>query len=133
MSKIYLAARYSLHPELQEYARQLSYDGHTITSRWIWGSHQIDDSNLADANDVPEKIKFALEDREDLEMADTILSFTEPPRSSASRGGRHVEYGMALALNKQCMVVGPRENIFHWLPEVAVFDTFDQARKALKM
>lgn len=38
----------------------------------------------------------------------------------ASRGGRHVEFGMALALGKRVIVVGPRENVFHLLPEVEV-------------
>src|SRR5213076_749243 len=41
MTKIYLAARYSRHVEMQGYAKQLRAAGYEITSRWINGSHQV--------------------------------------------------------------------------------------------
>lgn len=43
-----------------------------------------------------------------------------------SRGGRHVEFGMALALAKRCIVIGPRENVFHLLPQVEQYDSWEQ-------
>jgi hypothetical protein len=39
--KIYLAARYSRHPELQAYTRDLQAHGFEVTSRWLWGDHEI--------------------------------------------------------------------------------------------
>lgn len=48
-----------------------------------------------------------------------------------SRGGRHVEFGMALAMDKRLVVVGPRENVFHLLPAVEQFDTWPLALAAL--
>ena len=130
--KIYLAARYSRHKELQKYAHQLISQGHDITSRWIWGDHQIDDKGLSLEAKRSERERFAKEDFEDLIQSDLVLSFTEEPRSSNSRGGRHVEYGLALALKKICWVVGPRENVFHCLPWIPVFDSFNDANKSLK-
>ncbi len=67
-----------------------------------------------------------MEDAADLAAADCVVSFTEAPRSTSSRGGRHVEFGMALGLRKHCVVIGPRENVFHCLPQVAIFRTLGQ-------
>lgn len=43
----------------------------------------------------------------------------------ASRGGRHVEFGMAIALGKRAIVVGSQENVFHLLPGVEVYATWE--------
>ena len=43
---------------------------------------------------------FALEDYADVSAADIVVSFTEAPGSGAARGGRHVEFGLALAWDK---------------------------------
>src|SRR6266567_4784608 len=115
--KIYLAARYSRLPEMQTYRDQLEGAGHKVTSRWVNGDHQVKDTTMSPA----EACRFAQEDWEDLLVADMVISFTEPSRSGHSRGGRHVEHGIALALRKRVVVVGHRENVFHCLPEVAFY------------
>jgi hypothetical protein len=46
MSRVYLAARYSRREELCRYADDLRAIGHTITSRWLDGNHQVDDRGL---------------------------------------------------------------------------------------
>ena len=125
-TRIYLAARYSRHPEMQQVARELEGMGYTITSRWIWGSHDIADGSI-----VPGETRAPLwgaEDWEDLVGADICLSFTEPPGEAAGRGrgGRHCEHGIALALDKRCIVVGYRENIFHWLEVVEFYATREE-------
>lgn len=129
--KIYLASRYSRHVELRAYRGDLQTRGHTVTSRWINGDHQIDDQGLSAQAKESERIRFAQEDRDDLVGADCVISFTEAPRSSNSRGGRHVEHGMGLALGKRVIVVGHRENVFHCLPEVEFFKTWPEALAAL--
>jgi hypothetical protein len=122
--KIYLAARYSRFQELQTYRSILEQQGHRVTSRWINGGHQIDDDGLSAQAKEAERLRFAQEDWEDLLDADCCISFTETPRSSNSRGGRHVEFGAALAAGKLCIVVGPRENVFHCLSQVRVVESF---------
>ena len=78
------------------------------------------------------RMQFAQEDYDDLCSADCVISFTEEPRTmSNSRGGRHVEHGMAIALGKRVIVVGHRENIFHCLPQVEFFPTWEDAQAAL--
>lgn len=125
--RIYLASRYSRFPEMQTYRAYLEECGHVVTSRWINGDHQIDDAGLSLQAKESERIRFAQEDMADLLSADCIISFTEAPRSSNSRGGRHVEHGMALVAGKRVMVIGHRENVFHCLPEVEFFARWEDA------
>lgn len=100
---IYLASRYSRYPEMQQVQADLEAVGHTVTSRWIEGNHRMDYDGVS-------------EDLDDLLKAECIISFTELPRSAAMRGGRHVELGIGIGTKKKCVVIGPRENVFHCLP-----------------
>jgi nucleoside 2-deoxyribosyltransferase len=118
--RIYLAARYTRRLELCEYKAQLERLGCTITSRWLNGSHQISNQDvpLGDSGELlVEKgdraaremcEHFAKEDREDVYSADIIIAFTEEPRSGHSRGGRHVELGLAIARGKRIYSAGYR-------------------------
>lgn len=116
-TKIYLAARYSRFQEMQGYRTQLEARGYEVTSRWINGDHQVDNDALAEARNA-ERIRFATEDRADLMAASVVIAFTEEPRKTTTRGGRHVEAGIALATGKRLIVNGWRENVFYCLPEV---------------
>ena len=130
--KIYLAARYSRRKELCEYRTELEKDGHEITGRWLNGHHQVPDEGLPAEANAELREAFAKEDWSDLMAAECCIAFTEPQHSVNSRGGRHVEFGAALASGHRCIVVGPRENVFHCLPFVSVFDSFEAARQAIK-
>lgn len=127
--KLYFAARYSRRIELCGYRRELDELGYCVTSRWLNGAHQVDDAGqpigdegerLVEGREDERRLarelrnRFAVEDVEDVRQADILVAFTEQPRSVASRGGRHVEFGLALALGKRMWIVGPRENLFHW-------------------
>ena len=133
MARIYLAARYSRREEFCRYREQLESLGHIVTSRWLGGNHEVDNRGLSVEGEASERIRFALEDWEDLESADVCVSFTETPRSSNSRGGRHVEFGAALALKKHCVVIGPRENVFHCLPRVELHPGWDDFLEILQV
>jgi nucleoside 2-deoxyribosyltransferase len=111
---VYMAARYSRRLELCGYAAHLESLGHTVTSRWLLGNHQAENDQLHRGADAEQ---FAREDLDDLEAAEIVVAFSEAPRTSSSRGGRHVEFGYALALGKPICVVGPRENVFACLVE----------------
>ena len=115
--KIYLMARYSRHPEMQAVAWRLRHMGHVVTSRWIWGEHQASDAAIGTGTLGAFEQRLACEDIEDLHAAALCVGFSEPLRSG-SRGGRHVELGMALALGKSIVVVGGHEHVFHVLPHI---------------
>lgn len=122
--KFYLAARYSRREELAGYAEQLRELGHEVTSRWLDGSHEVGADGLSEEAPGQQRRRFAEEDWADLRAAEVVINFTEPSRSTASRGGRHVEFGAALAWGKLVHVVGHRENVFHCLGQVAFWETW---------
>lgn len=144
--KVYLAARYSRRLELCRYRDELQNMGVDVQARWLDGKHQIGDTGqpIGDSGEAMVeatggqgdagavlRARFALDDYEDVTDADVVVTFTEPPRSKPSRGGRHVEFGIALASGARCIVVGCRENLFHWLPQVRYFETWPEARAAI--
>lgn len=142
---VYLAARYSRREELCAYKAALEEAGYQVPARWLLGEHQVHGLEAARAVEadgpvpVDQAVLFAEDDIEDLLGADVIVSFTEAPRSGATRGGRHVEFGVALGLKRtgagghRIYLVGPIENVFHALPEVdARFDTWEQCLEHLR-
>lgn len=154
--RIYLAGRYSRRLELCGYREQLRAIGHTVDAVWLNGEHQVDDAgtpigehgeSLVEGlrpgerlhqEDMSERAaalrqKFAREDFRDVIMAEMTILFTEPPRSKPSRGGRMVEFGIALGRMQRCWIVGPRENIFCWLEDVRQFDTFAELLEKLPL
>jgi hypothetical protein len=138
--RIYLAARYSRRLELCGYRDQLRGLGHDVQAVWLDGEHQISDHGkpigehgeaLVEGDDgsaseraAALRSKFAQDDFRDVSSCELLIAFTEPPRSNASRGGRHVELGIALGMMKRVWIVGPRENIFCWLEDVRQFETW---------
>lgn len=130
-NKIYLAARYSRYPEMQGYAEQLRRSGYTVTARWILGDHELRSEGQSEADAWA--IRWAQEDWDDLMSADIVISFTEGPGNIAgrARGGRHVEFGAAMAAGKKLIVVGFRENVFHHLPGVTFMTDWDSALMGL--
>jgi hypothetical protein len=136
MTTYYLAARYSRRLELCGYRADLQRLGIAVPARWLNGSHQLDnegrpigetgelmfEAGSADADHYREK--FAQDDYDDVIAADLLVAFTEQPRSGNSRGGRHVELGIALGRGIPAVIVGPRENVFCWLPQVRHFEAW---------
>ena len=105
---------------LVEVRGALARIGVGTTSRWLNGHHGID----FDAISGEERGRFAQEDLDDLDAADTFVLWNPRHHHRGGRGGRHVETGYALAHGKRVILVGERENVFHYLPEVEVVKDF---------
>jgi hypothetical protein len=146
--QVYLAARYTRREELAKYRDELRAMGVNVQARWLDGKHQLSnegspigdlgESLIEGDGDVSTNVKnaelrakFATDDWEDVRSASIVINFTELPRSGASRGGRHVECGIGMASGARVIVVGHRENIFHWLPWIEFYPTWEEAKKAL--
>jgi hypothetical protein len=117
--KIYLAARYSRNDEMRGVRDVLEAFGHKVTSRWIdqHGGNLLESLVAEKLNGDPGGCSgYADADIEDLSAADVVVSFTSA--DGGGKGGRHIEFGLALGLGKHLVVVGPRENVFHTLPAV---------------
>lgn len=123
--RFYLAARFSRREEMREYRDALNELGHKVTSRWISEDEREDLKGMS-RQQVSEIV--AIEDLEDLANADVVLNFAGNGKSTKKKppkGGRHVEFGVGLALNKMTVLIGEPEHAFHWLPSVERYDTFE--------
>jgi len=135
--RIYLAARYSKHPEMQVVRNVLETMGHDVTSRWIdCRSDVVGDFTSSFTpeflNSRPDLCApLARHDLDDINRADTVISFTYPPSEDGVKGGRHVEFGYALARGKRMMLVGPRQHAFHTLPTVEWYGDWPQLARSL--
>jgi nucleoside 2-deoxyribosyltransferase len=121
--RIYLAARYSRRNEMRAYEAILAAEGFDVQAEWITGKH--DDTLEEDCARI---------DLAEVDAADVVISFTEPPGEviGRGRGGRHVEYGYALAKGKVCFVVGYRENVFHFVDQIRFYPKFMDALVGLR-
>ena len=145
---IYLAGRYERRTELAIYRDQIHNleSGLVVKARWLDGDQQnaglgpalgiegecAVESNRTDAEAQAIRETLARHDYEDVQKADLLIAFTEEPSAKASRGGRHVELGLALAWRKHIWVVGPRENIFCHLQNILQYPTWADALRHLE-
>lgn len=113
MEKVYLAAMYGRREEMVLIADYLKTLGYEITARWVYGAEE--------ASGISHE-EISVIDLDDVDKADTIISFThERGTMLPAGGGRHVEFGYALAQGKHMVIIGPKENVFHSSPGVEVY------------
>lgn len=112
MKKTYLAARFPRREEMESYSPQFKIAGFDVIARWVFGGEE----GLT-------RTDIAQLDLEDVTEADVIVLFTEEYASKQSGGGRFVEFGYALALGKECYVIGDYENVFMHDKRVKVYPT----------
>lgn len=109
--RIYLAAPYISRMELCRYVEELTRLGHTVTSRWLRGENQVHGPEAAKI--VEDIATLQLHPLTDALFAigdsDVFICFA----SAGGRGDVHVEYGYALAVCSEILLVGPVQHIFH--------------------
>lgn len=114
--KVYLAARYADASLMRLWRTELEAAGHTVTSRWINGG---------------QRRRFAEEDLEDLRAASVVILHNPRAVHRTGRGGRHVELGIALSDGIPVILVGERDNVFHWCMGVTPVCDFTSALELL--
>ena len=118
----YLASRYDDRLQLCAIRERLLAQGHEVMARWLNGSHEMREG----ADHAEESRRFAEEDLRDIERADLFILFNNPDALASVRGGRHAEFGYALAQGKLLIIVGSRTNVFHDLEQVYQFDQWEE-------
>lgn len=122
--RVYLASRYSRRDEMARFAQYLRRSGVIVTSRWIDERLALDPT-LNDC--TPEhNLRVARIDLDDIDEADVVIFHSADPLVGTPRGGRHVEFGYAMGVGKRLVVIGGRENIFHFLPAVQHYATITE-------
>jgi nucleoside 2-deoxyribosyltransferase len=127
--RVYIAAPYSMKDIIALRAKELADHGIECTSTWVTEPHKptIQMDELAAA----QHRFYAIQDVNDVKRAHIMVFHTDPTKTLV-RAGRHVEFGMAAVLNIPILVVGEeRENIFHYLPFVEHFPTWEAALNEL--
>jgi nucleoside 2-deoxyribosyltransferase len=107
ITSVYVAAPYVKRADAQRVMADLLRAGFDVTSSWLIG-----DDELSDA--------FARQDLADVDRADALVALNPKEWEYLGSGGRHVEFGYALAKGKRVVLVGARTNIFHHLSHVPV-------------
>jgi hypothetical protein len=102
---VYLSAASERQEELRRYRSALEKQEWTVTSSWLDEWMRIDYSAS----------QLAVQDVADIYACDVFVAFAD---GQYSRGGRHVELGVALALGKFVICVGPKEHLFHSHPSI---------------
>jgi hypothetical protein len=118
--KVYLSARFGRREEMHAVRSEIVLAGHHVVSRWL-EAHDGDDLAVA-----------AFVDLDDLRSSDCLILFSEGPDVGYTTGGRHVELGLAIALHKPVCVIGPRENVFFYLPQICFADDLHTALAMLR-
>lgn len=132
--KVYIASWFASKNKIRKKAEELRKHGIEVTSRWI---NETIPGNATVASVSEDYLReTAIIDIEDILAADTVVLITPTkkdyktiPKPSWARGGRVFEsgfqYGLMLASRfrkgRRLVIVGPKENVFHWLSEVEHF------------
>lgn len=118
MKRIYLAAPFEWIDRMKSYAQQLRALGFEVTSRWLDDQDkggetdltQEDGSTNLEQDKMALAIGYAVRDIRNILVSDTVIEFN--PGKALVRNTRLAEFGGALFLGKQCIVIGP-ENPKH--------------------
>lgn len=119
---IYIAAPYEHRPTAVLIANALSGMGYSLCARWLTPEHD-DDGKNSPLGDVPSE--HALDDLEDVLDCDVLIAINPENFARSGTGGRHVEFGIAVARSKRIILIGDRTNVFHFLPSVMHIATSD--------
>jgi hypothetical protein len=132
IGQVYIATQFENWEAAEIVRRELQAHEYVVRARWIEVAAQGNAPAAPDNMDTHEGLlkarRNAILDLEDLTMATTVV-FLSMGNGSAGRGGRHVEFGYALAQGKRCIVIGPRENVFHAYPGVLHYPSWKQFRE----
>ncbi len=97
---VYIAAPYELRPVAKAARVALEQAGVMVIARWL--DAQAQDSDVE-----------ARKDLVDIYQANALVALNPPEWACLGTGGRHVEFGFALAHRKLIVLVGARTNVFH--------------------
>ena len=126
--RIYLAAPYSQKEQMQRYAAELQANDIIVTSSWLAKPH-APETQMKDLTSDQHRA-YAMQDIKDVQAADILVFFTDQTKTIV-RGGRHVEFGIAVQRRIPIYVIGDFENIFHYLPRVIHFKKWATVRNML--
>jgi hypothetical protein len=127
-SSVYIAARTGRVHEIRARVPDIEQLGYSVIGSWVRSSPGLDPLVSTEAG-----AEAAESDLSEIRAAGVFVTVTEGAEASAfGRGGRHVEFGVALALEKRILVIGPVEHVFHLARGVVVCSDWSEALATLR-
>lgn len=117
--KVYLAARSEDREEALRLRRALIGVSIGCTARWL------DVPRLNQPGTLTEESAELC--TRDIISADVFVTLSSRRTFRDTTGGKHVELGMALMLRKPILLLGERENVFHYYGQVQVLPELTNA------
>lgn len=124
MTNVYIAAKYSAKKEVEDFASYVNRLG-AVKVVSTWHKSTVPEKDLSDPTeafgfqtDPVGSKKYAIKDLEEIDRSDVLVFYAEDANNQPPKGGRHVEFGYALAMKKTIIVIGERENVFHTMVTV---------------
>lgn len=127
MNSAYIAAPFSEKAAAAAVVALLKEHGFGCTSRWI----TQDQLDIGQRNEI-ENQRWADADLEDVASADFLIALNLPGWEYKGSGGRHVEFGYALALKIPIILVGKRSSLFHHKREVTLVDDWTKLIRTIE-
>lgn len=118
MDKIYIAASYPRKAEALDVAAKMKAMGYCVVSSWLYENEGYHGEDI----DVRMRAS-ARRDLQEIQECDMLVSLVGDDQT---HGGRHSELGVALALGKIVIIIGAREQVFHWHSAVTVFNNVEE-------
>lgn len=108
----------------QHAAKLVGVAGHEVVSRWHW------EDEFKPTAEYPEgqRRQIAVMDHDDVCRCDALILLSGPEKYS---GGKFVEAGTARGLGRPVIVVGRRENMLLWHPDVVCVESVQEAVEEL--
>lgn len=111
----YLASAFKRKAEMAECRAIMQAAGYNVVARWIDEEAESDDA--APTDDY--RMECALTDLQDVAACDVFVCFI-----GGVGAGHHTELGLALAGGKRIVLIGQKNNIFHYLPLLEYYTDF---------
>jgi len=123
---LYIAGAYGRKAEFRNYKTHLEMNGIKVTSTWL-SVEGVDIRTDEGLSPYGPAATCAEEDIDDIKRAHGFLFFSSKDHDVKGQGGRHTEFGIALAHGKEIFLVGRREHVFHSLvPDVRVYGAYHE-------
>ena len=125
MTKVYVSASFPRAGEARDLGRKLAKLGYEVISDWY---DQPNGYELDGAERVVHLAQCSKRDYNQLTSADHLVQLTG---DDGSNGGRHAEFGIAMSNCDRLILIGPRESVFHYDPDVDQYDSVDSFMRAI--
>jgi len=120
MTRLYVAGPWAHKAQVNIEAQKYRDAGYTVDCHWL----TLEDDDEIDFNATEKQSYYralALKDVEEVLHSDAFIII-----NSKKSEGKCVELGLAIALIKPVLLIGPRTNIFHTL-NIPRFDTVEES------